>query len=50
MGLLVLGFARTGGGPDLAAAETVAEAEAKDLSDLAHGGTGAWHRHRSSNG
>jgi hypothetical protein len=28
----------------------LAEGEAEDLADLAHGGTGAWHRHRSSNG
>src|SRR3972149_6515672 len=38
------------GGRHLAAAEALAQGEAEDLADLAHGGTGAWHRRRSSNG
>ncbi len=38
------------GGADLAAAQALAEAEPEDLPDLAHGGTGAAHRHRSSKG
>ena len=41
---------RADGGADLAAAQALTEAEAEDLSDLAHGGSGTWHRHRSSNG
>jgi hypothetical protein len=38
------------GGCHLAAAEALAQGEAEDVADLAHGGTGAWHRQRSSNG
>ena len=36
--------------PAWRAAQALAEDEAEDFSDLAHGGTGAWHRHLSSGG
>ena len=35
-----------GGGRDLTAGEALAQGEAEQLTDLAHGGTGAWHRFR----
>jgi hypothetical protein len=44
------GVGQARGRPGRAAAQSLAEGEAENLADLAHGGTGAWHRHRSSNG
>ena len=44
------GVGQARGRPGRAATQALAEGEAEDLADLAHGGTGAWHRHRSSNG